>query len=410
MACSDDEMRYQLLTPRGMGAIAVVRISGSGAWVQTRQLVRTTSGELPAEAESNRVYFGAFRDADGFVDEVLVAARADALTGLPCVDVSCHGGRRVVERVLLALRDRGASFAEFPVIGHRVTDWRRIVEDRADICLAQATTQRGIRFLLWQRTVLVDALAEVISLAEHGDVAQAHGKLRSLLAVSRGAHRFHEPAIVALVGQPNAGKSSLANRIAGRDAALVADQAGTTRDWVTLSAAVSGVPLTLIDTAGHRDATENLERQAIDRGTRAAMRADVVVRVVDANQYGGVPAIDRPAGHQTPSRLIAFNKIDLFATCSVDSILAPEGVTAVRVSARTGEGLDKLLTELLRNLEVPLEHESRIKPAVFDRAIRDRLRAYLDRPEQEPAKAAAAMVAAITGAPNPGPIGPIPGL
>jgi tRNA modification GTPase len=151
---------------------------------------------------------------------------------------------------------------------------------------------------------------------------------------------------VVLAGQPNVGKSSLLNRLAGEDLAIVTEIPGTTRDAVRQTIQVEGVPMNIIDTAGLRDTSDRVEAIGIARAWEAIERADVLLLLVDARE--GVTAEDRAIVKRLPRRLKAvtvFNKIDLSGDAP-RAEGAPEG-WHIHLSAKTGEGIDALRRALL---------------------------------------------------------------
>jgi tRNA modification GTPase len=171
--------------------------------------------------------------------------------------------------------------------------------------------------------------------------ADAEPLLAELARYSPVGRHLTEPWRVVIAGAPNVGKSTLANALAGYPRSVVAATPGTTRDVVTTRLAIDGWPVELADTAGLRRGTEELERLGIDRAEAAAVRADVCLWVLDSTAIPVWP--EEP----WPSLRLVVNKIDLPAAAG---FRAPAG--ALRVSAKTGEGLDDL-TAVLANWLVP---------------------------------------------------------
>ena len=371
MGCGvTDAFKCQLLTPAGTGAIAVVRVSGPGAWERIRRRVR--GRELPAVPRPGRLYHGVYHDGTDAIDDVLVvqAATLDADTGP--VDISCHSGLRVVERILLSLAAEGAVLLEENVERAPDESLRGRIEQRARELLAQATTRRGARFLLAQAHLLPNELERIIRTAKSGDVSSARGDLETLVAGSRGAQYLYRPADIAFIGPVNAGKSLLTSRLAGREGALVTARAGTTRDWVSLGAALDGVPVNLIDTAGVRATDDTLESRAIKGGRERARAGDLFVLVLDGAGERELSVLEEvsawlPAG----AALIALNKCDLGRVLKPADLVSLGDVPVVVVSALTGEGLDRLRMAILSRLGVSSVSEE--EPVVFDRALLERL-------------------------------------
>jgi tRNA modification GTPase len=228
-------------------------------------------------------------------------------------------------------------------------------------------------FLAAQAHLLPREFERVIQLAESGDAAAARAALLTLVERSDGAHRLAQAAEVALVGPPNAGKSRLANRLAGRVAGpIVTDRAGTTRDWVSLDAAVEGVPVTLIDTAGDRPTEDPLEREAIRVGRRRADSTDLFVLVLDSVNLPAAEALSEwHARLRGREWILALNKSDLCPRVSLKDFDPPEAVSAVRVSAHNGEGMERLGRLIVRKLRVASLPEG--EPIVFEADIRIRM-------------------------------------
>ena len=385
------EVRCSLLTPHGVGAIAVLRLTGAHAWDLARRVVAPHQS-LPAVPEPDRVHFVSITDQQGLVDDVLLAARPDTQCPNVCVDLCCHGGRRVIERLLICLTDRGAIMQAAEPVS---PSWQASVVRGIDAALAQAQTQRAALFLLAQRARLVAAFEEVLARIDRGEDSEARSELQALLATAPGAHWLIQPAQIALVGATNVGKSSLLNRLGGRDGAIVVDRSGTTRDWVTIDTAFHGVPVTLIDTAGQRRSTDALEREAMTMGVSRAASADVLVWVVDASRPETAQrgTLDLPRA----VNLVVINKMDLVGGEAARRALGPLGERALGVSARTGAGMDALQEAVLRELGVVSDAGTDAQPTVFDRSLRTRLSRLLRTAEHGPVLDRADFVEALIG-------------
>jgi len=168
------------------------------------------------------------------------------------------------------------------------------------------------------------------------------GEMARHLADGHRGERLRDGLHIAILGSPNVGKSSLLNLIAGRDAAIVSSQAGTTRDVIEVHLDLGGYPVVLADTAGLREASEEIEEEGIRRARAKAEAADLKLVVLDASQEPD-PAVLALVDDQT---LVLLNKSDLGAG---------QGLQGHAVSAKTGEGLDELLAELTRRAAKVLE-------------------------------------------------------
>jgi len=329
-------------------------------------------GRVP---EPRRAAFGRVRDpASGeAVDSGLVlwfpGPRSE--TGEDMAEFQLHGGRAVIAAVLLALGGLdGFRLAEPGEFTRRAFANGRIdltaVEGLGDLIYAETEAQRrqafrqldgslGRQAEIW-RTRLIEALALVeaqIDFSDEADVPEdlvgpalaAARKLRDeiarALADDRRGERLRDGLTVAIAGPPNAGKSSLLNRLARRDAAIVTPYPGTTRDIIEVHLDLGGYPVTLIDTAGIRAAEDPVEREGVRRAAARAAAADLVLWVTDASQPGEA-RYEPPAGLRAGPVWRLRNKVDLLDSDSQQ----PSAPGLHLVSALTGSGLDQLLAAL----------------------------------------------------------------
>jgi tRNA modification GTPase len=373
---SNPQPTCALLTPPGVGAIAVIRVGGGGsAWAVARACIQPRRGSLPDAPDSNRAYYGDFVADGEVVDDVVVAPRPVGDDSVGCVDICCHGGRRVIERILAALAGAGVAVRAPGRLGAGrtcTTDWAERLRGLADACAARTTTHRGALYLLGQRQLLPARIGEILAEADAGRTDAAREGLSRLLDASAAAHRFHQPAEVAIVGSANVGKSSLANRLAGRAGALVADLPGTTRDWVTVDAVLDGVPVTLIDTAGDRAGGDGLEQTAIRAGRARTRDVDLRIRVV-AGTDSPTPGSEglQQTGHLCD--ILVFNKAELTHSAEAIDRHNDGRDSGLLISAHTGAGLDRLRAIMLKRLGVGDSDPYDAQPAVFVPDLRDRL-------------------------------------
>ncbi len=344
-----------IATPPGRGGIGVVRVSGPGV----PGVARAVLGDLPpARAASLRV----FRDAGGErIDEgiALYFLAAHSYTGELVLELQGHGGPVVMQALLAACLDAGARLAEPGEFTRRA-----YLEGRLDLAQAEAVAdlidaasreaaRSAMRSLSGEFSAavrsLVAALTELRALTEAMldfpeeevdalHAADAHARLEviraalaSLVEKSRQGRILASGIHVVISGAPNVGKSSLLNRLAGEERAIVTPVAGTTRDVLRESIEIEGVPVVLVDTAGLHASPDAIERIGMQRAREEVARADVVLAVHDAT----APAAAEVLRPDAAARVDVYNKVDL-----VPAFDAPEG--AIAVSARTGEGLDGL--------------------------------------------------------------------
>jgi tRNA modification GTPase len=372
----DHDTIFALSSGRPPAAIAVVRISGPAAG----QGLLATCGRLP---EPRRATFARLRDpADQeMIDEALVLwfPGPKSETGEDMAELQLHGGRAIMARVFAVLgRLEGFRLAEPGEFTRRAFENGRLdltaVEGLADLIYADTEAQRrqafrqfkgllGNRAETW-RARLIEALALVeagIDFSDEGDVpgdlaGRAFEIIAPLAAEIRQAgagqgERLREGLAVAIAGAPNVGKSTLLNRLARREAAIVSPHAGTTRDVIEVYLDLAGFPVTLRDTAGLREASDPVEQEGVRRAWGAVTDADLVLWVVDAAglQAGALPA--EPATGGGAQRWIILNKTDLLAPDAVQGLVPKLAQAAgvnplLTISASSGAGVDGLVRSL----------------------------------------------------------------
>jgi tRNA modification GTPase len=344
-------------TPSGSGGVGIVRVSGPAA----ADVLARVTGHDDAVFEDRRMVLATACDPETgeALDQVLaVLMRAPrSYTGEDVAELHGHGGALNMTRLLRATCAAGARLAEPGEFTRRAFENGRLdlIQVEAVAAVIGAESDRALRAaqaqlqgvlgarvaMLRERVVAAAADVEAaIDFPEEGLALPESDAMRArieaelaeirALAGSYGAGRaLREGIVVALVGAPNVGKSSLLNALVGEERALVHEEPGTTRDYVEARLVWDGVAVTLVDTAGERATTSEVERRGVALGRERAARADVVVRVRDAA---------RPdAGETQDGELVTWNKADLAA--------APAG--ALAVSAKTGAGLMALRAAVL---------------------------------------------------------------
>ncbi len=355
---------FALSSGRGRAAVAVVRVSGPRAG----QVIETMAPPLPRKrmAVLRKLRHPTTRS---IIDEALVfwSAAPKSETGEDVAELQVHGGPGVVRAVLDALATLpGCRMAEPGEFTRRAFDNGRLdlaqVEGLADLIEAETDAQRqqalvqmsGANSTLYEgwRTKLLNAAALVeaaIDFTDEADVSsdavslsrrvieELHDEVRRHADDGRRGELVRDGFRVALLGPPNAGKSSLLNALARRDAAIVSDEPGTTRDVVEVRLDLGGYPVIVADTAGIREAGTSLEGEGIRRSLLTAREADLVLWLIDASQ----PAADLPPEISArPLRMIkVVNKVDI-----ASAPMAREYDLAV--SAKTGEGVGALVERL----------------------------------------------------------------
>jgi tRNA modification GTPase len=350
---------FALATARGRAGIAVVRISGPDALQALAQL----AGDVPPARHAARRQL---KDAQGVaLDDALVIAFAGpkSYTGDDCAELHLHGGLAVVQAVVAALAAiPGLRPAEAGEFTRRAVEAGRMdltaAEAVADLVNAETDGQRrqalnqlagglgqlyeGWRADLIRLRALVEAEIDFVDEDLGLDLPRRAAPLLADLRQQLAAHlsdngrgeRLRQGVSVAVVGAPNVGKSSLLNRLVGREAAIVSSRAGTTRDVIEVHLDLGGVPVILADTAGLRDSDDPIEAEGIERARARAKSADLVLEVIIPGQ-----TLSGDLGHGDRPHLVVINKCDL-GTEVQGSYLS--------VSALTGEGMDALIAELTR--------------------------------------------------------------
>ena len=397
MTASPDTI-YALSSGSVPAAIGVVRISGPKA----RDALKALVGRVP---ESRRAMLATLRDPDTgeTIDQALVLffEGPNSETGEDVAELQLHGGRAVIAATFAVLaRLPGLRPAEGGEFTRRGFENGKLdltaVEGLADLIYADTEAQRrqavrqlqgllGDRAEDWRlRLIEAMALAEAgIDFSDEADVAAdvavrsldiarlLQQEIAALLAEGRRGERLREGLVVAIAGPPNAGKSTLLNRIARRDVAIVSPYAGTTRDVIEVHLDLGSYPLTLLDTAGIRETDDPVEREGVERARARAAAADLVLWLTENEAANPDP--DSGFG---PDRWVVRTKIDL-------SERAPGAVRRpamaqphfYQLSAVSGEGVDQLIADLEAYAKASLESR---EPALV---TRERQRHLLEQAE-----------------------------
>lgn len=360
-----------IATAPGRGGVGVIRISGSNLLPFALAL----TGKTPKPRHAT---LADFRAADGAaVDSgiLLFFPGPHSFTGEDVLELQGHGGPVVMQMLLARCLDLGARLAEPGEFSRRAflngkldLAQAEAVADLIDAATASAA-RSAVRSLQGEFSEAIHALTdELINLRmlveatldfpeediDFLKAADAFGRLERLqrklaeIFDRAGQGKLLQAGLhVVLAGQPNVGKSSLLNRLAGDDLAIVTPVAGTTRDALRSTIQIEGIPLHIIDTAGLRETEDEVEKIGIERSWREIERADVVLLLVDARS--GVGAADREILARLPERLqrvTVYNKIDLSGAVAERHDEA-DGV-AIALSAKANQGIELLRSELLR--------------------------------------------------------------
>ena len=379
----DSDTIFAQATPPGRAAIAVIRISGGNAFDAPALFGCTVPP--PGTFQIARLV-----DGEGArLDEALILAMKGprSSTGEDVVEIHAHGSMAVTAAILRRLGAvdgfRPAGPGEFT---HRMFANGKIdllgAEALADLIDAETDRQRlqawrqrdgslhrpvdswrgALVRLAAQLEAIIDfadeELPDDIAARIHADTRALAKAMESVLDDDHEGERVRSGVTVSLVGPVNAGKSTLLNRIAGRDVAIVSSQAGTTRDVVSVRIDLDGVPVTLLDTAGLRDTDDDIEAEGVRRARHAAREADAVLFVMDATDPEWAAELTRLRDLSGPSRAVLLTKrdrLDDTATRAVTDSLSgvPETASLVSLEA-SAKGTDiAQVIDMLRGLVVP---------------------------------------------------------
>ena len=359
---------YALSSGAGRAGIAVVRVSGPSSGPT---LMRLSGRKLPIPRFATQARLAHPRTRESLDDALVIWFPGPAsYTGEDVAEFHVHGGLAVIDGVLGALAEEtGMRLAEPGEFTRRAFDNGRLdltaCEGVADLVSAHTAAQRrqalrqmdGALARLYEnwRDRLISVLARLeadmefpdddLSSAggtrEFGDITAIQREMAAHLADAGRGERLRDGIAVAIVGAPNAGKSSLLNCLARRDAAIVSSTAGTTRDVVEVQLDLAGYPVVLADTAGLRLAGNDIEAEGVRRSLERARNADIRLTLFDACRW---PDVDAQTRDLVDNRaLVVLNKCDL---CRPPADAAIGGVRAHPVSALTGDGIDALLQSI----------------------------------------------------------------
>ena len=360
-----------IATAPGRGGVGVIRVSGSNLLPFAFAL----TGKAPKARYATLADFKAADTSTVDSGILLFFPAPHSFTGEDVLELQGHGGPVVMQMLLARCLDLGARLAEPGEFSRRafLNGKLDLAQAEAIADLIDAATSSAARSAVrslqgeFSRAVhgLTDELINLRMLVEatldfpEEDIdflkaaraferlAMLQGKLAEVFDRAGQGKLLQAGLHVVLAGQPNVGKSSLLNRLAGDDLAIVTPIAGTTRDALRSTIQIEGIPLHIIDTAGLRDTDDEVEKIGIERSWKEIERADVVLLLVDARN--GVGEADRQILAKLPERLqriTIYNKIDL-SGAQPERHDEPDS-TSISLSARSGEGIELLRQELLR--------------------------------------------------------------
>lgn len=360
-----------IATPLGEGGLAVIRLSGADALAVADKCfvpVGKTSAKASAAA-SHTIHYGHIERAGKVVDEVLVAVmRAPrTFTREHVVEISCHGGLLVAKTILDLLLENGARLAEPGEFTKRAFLNGRIdlaqaeavadlIHARTELALSAANEQLAGKLsqrIEQLRDDLVKTLAHIEAHIDFPDediapdtkdlltqrLERAVEFMDTLLRTASEGQILRRGVRAAIIGRPNAGKSSLLNQLLGHNRAIVSATPGTTRDTIEETANIRGLPVVFIDTAGLRDAGDEIEAEGIRRSRESLAKAELILHVLDSGEPLATSDEALLREFEGKKRIVVCNKSDQSAKLNL-----PEEwrALAVPVSCATGAGLESL--------------------------------------------------------------------
>jgi tRNA modification GTPase len=372
-----DDTIVAISTPPGRGGIGVVRLAGADARKIAMQLLRLRAGR---ELQAGHTQFCELIEPASCerIDEVVATyfAKPHSYTTDDIVEISAHGAPVVLRHIVDEAIARGARLAEPGEF-----TMRAFLNGRLDLTQAEAVRDLIESQTLFQAKAaaqqlggalskrlkpIKEKLVELIAVLEAGvdfaeddvsvlpdseivkRIAEVRAPLVKLAESFAYGKVVHEGLTLAIVGRPNVGKSSLFNQLVEREHAIVTAVPGTTRDLVSETVSLGGIPLKLVDTAGIREAMDEAESIGIRKSYEALADADLVLVVVDASdaQIEDARLLSAMVDRES-SVIVVENKVDL---AKAGSRAASNGMVSVRTSAITGEGIAQLRSEILRQV------------------------------------------------------------
>jgi tRNA modification GTPase len=371
-----DDTIAAIATPLGEGGLAVVRISGKNALdiADKSFLPAGKNSRKPSVADSHTIQYGKIVHTGKVIDEVLLAVlRAPrTFTREDTVEISCHGGLLPAKLVLDTLLANGARLAEPGEFTRRAFLNGRIdlaqaeavadlIHSRTELALAAANEQLAGKLsqrINRLRDDLMLTLAHVEAHLDFPDEDIAPDTREKLLQRLENGILFMEELLrtanegqllrrgvrAAILGRPNAGKSSLLNQLLGRDRAIVSPIAGTTRDTIEETANIRGLPVVFIDTAGLREARDEIEVEGIRRSRQSLAQAELILHVLDSGEPLTREDEHYLAEFAGKKRILVMNKMDLPRRSELprDWQQGAEGTVTIEVCAVDGQGIETL--------------------------------------------------------------------
>lgn len=384
-----EEIICAISTPSGMGGIAVIRLSGEGCTALTDTVFESPTGKKLVEQKANTLHFGEIKERGNILDEVLVSVfhAPHSFTGEESVEISCHGSVYIQQELVKLLISKGARLAQPGEFTRRAFRNGKMDLSRAEAVadVIAATSQAAHRLSMNQMrggfsnelNLLRDRLLQFVSLIEleldfsEEDVEFANRQHLTELAeeieknLSRLAHSFSvgnaikNGIPVAIIGETNAGKSTLLNLLLNEDKAIVSDIHGTTRDVIEDTVNIDGVVFRFIDTAGIRETTDTIETMGIRRTFDKIEQASIVLWVIDlTTQNKQIEKLSKTIIPALSDKhvILVFNKSDMLSTeeqLEKQQLLSDFEAERLFISAKQKTNTDALQSLLLQAAQIP---------------------------------------------------------
>lgn len=361
-------------TPAGVGAIAIVRIAGHDAINISSKIFVAVGGKKLKEQKSHTVHLGYIIDGERKLDKVLatIFKSPNSYTGDNIVEISCHGSLYIQQQIIQLLLRKGCRMAtpgEFTM--------RAFLNGKMDLSQAEAVADLISSDSEAAHKIAMDQMRggfsneikklreELLNFAslmeleldfsqedvEFADRTQFHNLLNRITEVLKSlidsfslGNVLKNGIPVAIVGEPNVGKSTLLNTLLNEDKAIVSDIAGTTRDSIEDQISIEGVNYRFIDTAGIRTTDNQIEKIGIQKTFEKIKKAKLVIYLFDASNYDASEIDKIKKEHPNKQILIVINKIDEITAEEINKIRADN---VILLSAKTGEGVEELKSILL---------------------------------------------------------------
>ena len=322
--------RAALMTPGGTAGLAVIQIKGPESLAITGKIFKAKGKDSAASFTQDRLIYGNICEGREIIDKVVIAADAQRQT----VDINCHGGQRIVQRIMLLLKKHGVE----------IGTWQELISAESiagevEMKLPEAKTRRAMRAIASQYPGgLAGWCGRRIEALQKGSafLPKVKSEAKELLSTYRLGRRLLNAPTVVITGPVNVGKSTLANSLTGKKQSITADLPGTTRDWTGQLTDMQGLGVNLIDTAGRRETSDEIEKQALEQADKQLAEADLILLVVEPAQMEQelIERYQQELPH-TADMLIVVNKIDLKEP-------ARKNKKYLYVSAREGTNLEQL--------------------------------------------------------------------